>query len=332
MKPIKCSSCGSALKNIEKTNFIKCQFCGNEFLFPYSQNKTGGNNKNLIINIEEAIKSKNYDHALKFCKKAIENDFKNSLIWELNSKCLRGDQNKKLNFQVCEEILKSLKNSKKFGGTETLKNSIKNLTKDVYDNILSDYENLEYDFSKSGEVWDSFSKRSIQKVINFVKLSQICYDLLNDVDILKSLVYEISGHNKLFWIKDEKKNNSDWLIDFDINAAQLREDLISKIIKIDKNYKPPKEFLTRDNVKVLENKNCFVATVCFGSQDDQSVIILRKFRDEFLKKFKIGNHLIFWYYKNGSKIAIFIDNKFFLKLLIKKLILNPLVFIIKIFL
>jgi hypothetical protein len=45
--------------------------------------------------------------------------------------------------------------------------------------------------------------------------------------------------------------------------------------------------------------SCYVATMTYGSYDAPEVLVLRKFRDRFLKKFGLGRAFIRWYYANS---------------------------------
>lgn len=52
-----------------------------------------------------------------------------------------------------------------------------------------------------------------------------------------------------------------------------------------------------------KKEGCYIATAIYGDYNAPEVIILRRFRDEILKKNKIGNFLIEVYYKYSPKIA-----------------------------
>ncbi|MBK9294936.1 MAG: hypothetical protein IPM57_10945 [Oligoflexia bacterium] len=52
-----------------------------------------------------------------------------------------------------------------------------------------------------------------------------------------------------------------------------------------------------------ENGHCFIATAAFGSELSEQVIILRKFRDEFLLKTSWGQSFVHWYYANSPYYA-----------------------------
>lgn len=53
---------------------------------------------------------------------------------------------------------------------------------------------------------------------------------------------------------------------------------------------------------------CFVATACCGASNNETVLTLRIFREDYLKKNKLGRLFIKKYYKFGPIIANYIQN------------------------
>jgi len=48
---------------------------------------------------------------------------------------------------------------------------------------------------------------------------------------------------------------------------------------------------------------CFVATACFGSPDEKTVVTLRQFREIVLKKYSLGRALVKNYYRLSPPLA-----------------------------
>lgn len=46
-------------------------------------------------------------------------------------------------------------------------------------------------------------------------------------------------------------------------------------------------------------EGCYVATMVYGSYDAPEVIVLRKFRDNWLMNYRLGRYFIKWYYNNS---------------------------------
>jgi len=81
--------------------------------------------------------------------------------------------------------------------------------------------------------------------------------------------------------------------------------------------------------KQEQQKACFIATAVYSSALAQEVILLKKFRDEILMESKVGRQFIKLYYQLSPSIANFIVNRSILKISIRKLILEPTIWLLK---
>jgi hypothetical protein len=75
---------------------------------------------------------------------------------------------------------------------------------------------------------------------------------------------------------------------------------------------------------------CFVTTVTYGNCNHPTVEIFRSFRDEVLVEYSFGRKFIEWYEMYGSSLAIKLENRRFLKVLLR-MILTPLAKAINLF-
>jgi hypothetical protein len=76
-------------------------------------------------------------------------------------------------------------------------------------------------------------------------------------------------------------------------------------------------------------KGCYIATACYGDYNCSSVLTLRNYRDRTLSKYLIGRTFIRCYYILSPKLSQKLLNYRKLNHLIKVLILNPIVEILK---
>ncbi|MBI4855123.1 MAG: hypothetical protein HY818_00030 [Acetobacterium woodii] len=83
------------------------------------------------------------------------------------------------------------------------------------------------------------------------------------------------------------------------------------------------------NSSSSKKEGCFIATACYGDYHAPEVIILRKFRDEYLVNSNLGRIAVKIYYKVSPFIASFIKDKIYLCYSIKSLVLDNIVTIIK---
>lgn len=72
---------------------------------------------------------------------------------------------------------------------------------------------------------------------------------------------------------------------------------------------------------------CFIATAAYGSINQQPVVLLRQFRDQFLLTNSWGQAFVQFYYHNSPSIARFIADSECLKLLVKAL-LSPVILVV----
>jgi hypothetical protein len=79
------------------------------------------------------------------------------------------------------------------------------------------------------------------------------------------------------------------------------------------------------------SSSCFVATAVYGDQQHPAVVDLRLFRDNHLRKTKVGTSFINWYYVKGEAIANFIDKSSVWKTIAYLLIVKPIHTIVKLF-
>ncbi len=65
----------------------------------------------------------------------------------------------------------------------------------------------------------------------------------------------------------------------------------------------------KEKLQTEKDRFCFVATVVYGSADAVEVDILRKFRDSFLVRFRLGRLFIHHYYELGPSVASFVSQR-----------------------
>jgi hypothetical protein len=85
---------------------------------------------------------------------------------------------------------------------------------------------------------------------------------------------------------------------------------------------------TIDSSTKSRGGNCFIATAAYGTPMAEEVIILKRFRDEYLAKTPTGKDFIENYYRISPPVADFIENKPALKS-ITRFIINPIVRLLK---
>ena len=330
---IKCESCGAESIYESGDVSIKCEFCGG--LIDVHRN-TGSNSdkgsvdKSIFDQIQLNQRLKNYKECIRYCDAALENNPKDEKTLRIKVECLYKLLNKDSGIKNLLDLKHSL---------ERLSISIKvhydikalnKLIENVHSSLVKVYNSMEYDYSRSGKIWDSYSERSIEKIITILKTLECCYELCSNDEYLKNVINELSGHGKLIWLKYEGNDilNQEWVLDFDFNAEKTLSRLNEKIKSRNPNYVPPEI-----NLNIVSNvetdSKCFVATVCYENPNHPSLNTLRRYRDEVLIKYYMGRNFIHFYYKHGPKAAASIEDYPLLKILILNIILRPMVYLIK---
>lgn len=84
-----------------------------------------------------------------------------------------------------------------------------------------------------------------------------------------------------------------------------------------------------EKVKAQKSGGCFIATACYESYSSPEVMILRNFRDRFLSNNLLGKMFVKVYYFTSPPIANFISKREALKVVVRKFLIAPLVYILE---
>ncbi len=91
-------------------------------------------------------------------------------------------------------------------------------------------------------------------------------------------------------------------------------------------YQTPKTIPQHKNT----SESCYIATLCYGDIYADEVCSFRDFRDKTLSKTKLGRQFIVKYYYYAPKLTAKLETHKIINKLIKYLVLNPLLVIIKV--
>jgi hypothetical protein len=100
-----------------------------------------------------------------------------------------------------------------------------------------------------------------------------------------------------------------------------KETLSGEIIDSAINEERERTKVFKENVQAAEEAGgCFVATAVYGSHDHFNLIVLRSFRDNFLRQYSMGRAFIAFYYEHGPKLANKVKESSFLKAIFTPLV------------
>ncbi len=337
MKSITCNSCGAEVKVYSIKQF-ECTFCGveikvNEILS--DKIKFNGIKANYTEFeqykqlLSTAINGNDFDSSYQYLKNLITLDPKNQKLWELvaqyhfSSKKFSYENE---DFNLFKKYLKNYENLSNINSIIFL-----DLIDQVYSLFFKKYTDIQFDKSRSGKVWDSFSDEKITLLINFFEISKLHFDCFSKNEVLKRVVLELSGQKKDFWLNSNQGNveTVNYLKKFNFDALSFRKNLIDILMLNDNSYVEP-EIKYQNNYSVSKsNGNCFIATLCYNNFNHPNVILLRQFRDKSLSPYYLGKSFVDFYYLVSPSFVNHIRNKKKIIYLIKFLILDPLTFLIK---
>lgn len=103
---------------------------------------------------------------------------------------------------------------------------------------------------------------------------------------------------------------------------------IEKALELNPNLEGAEEVLAKAKAASGKNSGCFVATACYEDPECWEIRVLRMYRDNTLLKSSMGRSLVDIYYTYSPKFANWLSKHDALRLLVRKRILNPIVYYI----
>lgn len=199
---------------------------------------------------------------------------------------------------------------------------------------FSDYKFLAFDMR---EIIEKFDEKNINESIEYNDIDGYYFET-NSIDLIKSRFNQkLDEFYKGFFgtkelIRKEIKNNPRLLKDINLNSYNYFFAMTSRTIQspsygpisLDKTQSRVNRFRQAYNseyyLKAKQKEGCFIATYAYNSYNHENVIVLREFRDNTLKKYKLGKFFIKKYYKYSPSIVLIFKKIKFMKLPIRKTI------------
>ena len=334
---LNCSSCGAQLENFKEKLEVKCDFCDNvtkiirpvkviSKLTDISESETA-RFTNFVAILEKSMVAGNYKEAYDYCNKALEIDPQSAALWENKAiSCFWIRTDSDIIETEAKEILTYLNAAKQADpDSKTYEDTATSIASNLFFAVYYSYLMLSPDLSSNGKDLDEYSLDASKKLLSYVKIMEIAFDINPTKIYLEKAINELTNLEKVLWINVDKNGNKttlDCWRNFSFDAVRTRDRYITKIKKLDSNYQAP-EF-------PKDGGWCFIATAAMGSYDHPQVMELRHFRDEWILEKKWGKSFVKWYYHYGAIAAKSIDKSFVLKKICYLLIVKPLVYLSRI--
>jgi tetratricopeptide (TPR) repeat protein len=359
--PVNCTQCGAAIQIPDEVDKASCMYCGTALIVKDTINKNqanGPNASNLVDLGNVSLEAGRSEEAYGYFTRAIELDSSLAGAWFGKAQSSWGlaslnDTRSKEIILCCEKYFQLSDFDEQ--AAEKASNLLTRAASGIFAASFEHFTN--YGGTYVGQMGSAMAVTNIEasqewiaKLYSSVSMHSKAIDIadLAIIDLEQHLLAAVNTlnifvNNSYFVEKiqchaetsDGRTLNSHsynvllrGVEDDDKNRLfSAYENFRDKLLEISKihseKYKSVNDILKAQNEKASSSSLCFVATACYGSENYESVVTLREFRDNFLRKFYIGKIFIKFYYKYGAYIAIAIQKSKFLMMLARKLICDP---------
>ena len=364
---INCESCGAELAIPKDEASMKCGFCGTLNKPSLDGSGSAANpSRNLMLN---AVESENWEEVTKYSTTILEEDPSDFEAWFFKgaaagwvsrhiddpskemSNCFRNafansddaaleDVLDLLATKGSDLLLALARGSRNFAQEHGYL-SVGDITMDSWqDDVMNGHINKIFGFIDVAHLLTEINRNDRVEKLNpaidsiFLKLYAFLYTSVGfEGKMGKKNPFDISDMTFSFTYDPSSEKGSVWeqRVDEILSASKnnaYSEDDMGKYNLSEANFTDPREGDTQESEAA--GGGCFVATAVYGGEDHFNLIVLRSFRDNFLKKYNFGRRFISIYYKHGPKIAKKVVNSKLLKGLFTPLVELG-VFIVKLF-
>lgn len=316
-----CPNCGASISVRGHEETVQCEYCNSKLsvLLPIMVSAQAPIDstldeqkrfKNFVSILQQAMAAGNYREGYEYCNKALEINPNASEIWENKAICSFWLSTKRdIVEDQAKEVLTYLAAAERCDAdSQTLPLTSKHIAENLFSISKFWLLDTEPDICRDNEMF--FSEDLVRRLYAYVCLWPVAFEIHPDLIYLKEVLHEFSGGQKLNW----KGNKS-------VPWQKKREVVIKMIQQREPSYQPP----------AVKSNSCFVATATMGDINHPYCKELRVFRDQVLNNTLRGRKFIYWYYKEGPKLANIIAASRPLRLLSYYFIVKPSVFISRYF-
>jgi hypothetical protein len=286
-------------------------------------------NNNLILLADLSFEGKNYADSYSKYTQIVESDMNNLDGWigkGLSAGFLANAEKNTLN-EVSTILNHLSKNTLSDSQNKKIADNIIIMVRD-YISVLVKYtkDQLNIKKNKPMATGELYAVRSVSDTADRYEVNNTICD---NVIIALEFSTKSSNYNTSVETKKEQINLIDKFLS-EINN-EIHRDHKAKVLDIrtriaEEVKKEDPNFVTAAPQK---SDGCYIATHIYGDYDNESVIILRNFRDSVLRKTFIGMYIVKIYYIFSPKLVNALQNKRVANNFIKVYLLNPFVKFLK---
>ncbi len=259
LSTLKCPACGASVSVEEGSTKFKCEYCSNtisiikpvaienkfvESLTEIDQRKF----ENYISILHQSMLAGNYGEGYTYCNKALEINPKAAGIWENKAICAFWLSHvKQFEEDKAIEIVTYLNASRQSDpDSPTYEQTCKDLAENLYWVVCYLYNSMQFDNyvqTSQGSRISGYTLESQRRMLSYMRLFEVCYQIYPDVKYLKEFVICITNGRGLQWVYKSPHNqlysNTQTSNSLNLDAVSKRNQLIDKIKSIEPDYIPP---------------------------------------------------------------------------------------------
>lgn len=284
---------------------------------------------NLILLADLSFEGKNYADSYSKYSQIVESDMNNLDGWigkGLSAGFLANAEKNTLN-EVSTILNHISKNTLSDSQNKKIADNIVLMVKDYISALVKHTKDqLNIKKNKPMATGELYAVRSVSDTADRYEVNNTICD---NAIIALEFSTKSSNYNTSVETKKEQINlidkflsaiNNEIHSDHKAKILELRTQIAEEVKKVDSN------FVTAAPQK---SDGCYIATHIYGDYDNESVIVLRNFRDSVLRKTNIGMFIVKIYYTLSPKLVNALQNKKLANNFIKVYLLNPFVKFLK---
>lgn len=321
--PAQCPNCLKAIQIPTDVPISKCMYCGTDVSLPsHSVVPPSVSVSNLLGMARTVSMAQNLPEAESYYNRVLELDPKNSEAWAGKGKSA-GWQSTISNIRIQEMVVAfnhaigTADDCDRASTIDLCVLELNHMVATLYgmaNKHMNEYVALD-------DVWSSYLSQ-VGVLLDGLS-SALLWDA-NNKTTLENIVYLCRDNIEGVSYRDPYDNNQSkaWSLspEYEQILTNMLNEASSKLKALDPDYSAP-------TIEKKKPDACFVVTATVGDEYHPAVILLRKFRNEFLAGNVVGNAFIRWYYKNGPRLANVIGKSNFRRVASYTFIVAPAYFV-----
>jgi hypothetical protein len=318
LKPAICPFCGGDLRLPEDKKVLKCMYCGKDIIVHDAIEKAvGPSTENLLVLAKSAQDAGNNKEAYDYFNRVLELNPTNYEAW-FGKGASAGWLSTLADFRL-PEMITGIETAIKFCSDDQ-KEQLKIKGAEVLNKVSVAYFQLSsehmHEYGRLGNVSNEFYNQcaSITTAMELAHAYAPCDRQIID-NIIFILQQQIEGTEyKDFNDYGEIKGISRVTPQYEETLRSKMVTFVQKRQELDPAYQAP---------TVKKKSACFIVTATLGDVNHPNVLLLQKFRDEWLSKRALGRVFIGKYYNYSPRVAQAIRHRSKLAKVLNFIIVKP---------